>query len=64
LIPRRRAGWREFYLRNGAGVLRATANLEHVPKKLPDFFEENMLNIYESARFLADQMCPSGRKTR
>ena len=36
--------------------------LEHVPKKLRDFFDPNMLQISESERFLFDQMIPSDRE--
>ncbi len=35
--------------------------LEHVPKKLHDFFDQNMLQHYELARFLIDQTIPSDR---
>ena len=37
--------------------------LEHVPKKLIDFFDSNMLQLVESERFLFDQMIPSDRGT-
>jgi hypothetical protein len=42
----------------------AAANdpLEHVPKKLLDFFDENMLQLFESERSLFDQMSPSDRE--
>jgi hypothetical protein len=35
--------------------------LEHVPKKLTDFFDENMLKPLEVQRFLIDRMIPFGR---
>jgi hypothetical protein len=37
-------------------------DLEHVPKKLIDFFDKNMLQLFESERFLFDQMIPSDRE--
>jgi hypothetical protein len=36
--------------------------LEHVPKKLTDFFDLNMLQVFESERFLFDQMILSARE--
>ncbi len=36
--------------------------LEHVPKKLTDFFHQNMLPLLESERFLYDQMILSDRE--
>ena len=36
-----------------------SAPLEHVPKKVIDFFDQNMLHLFESERFLFDQMIPS-----
>ncbi len=36
--------------------------LEHVPKKLTDFFDQNMLQLVELERFLFDQMIPSDRE--
>jgi hypothetical protein len=42
--------------------LRLHAPLEHVPKKLLDFFDEDMLQLIESGRFLFDQMIPSDRE--
>ncbi|MGH6863708.1 MAG: hypothetical protein ACRECN_05470, partial [Methylocella sp.] len=37
------------------------ATLEHVPKKLLDFFEFDMLQLFEFERFLIDQMNPFDR---
>ena len=36
--------------------------LEHDPKKLIDFFDQNMLQVFEFERFLFDQMIPSDRE--
>jgi len=36
--------------------------LEYVPKKLIDFFDQNMLQLFEFERFLPDQMIPSDRE--
>jgi hypothetical protein len=36
--------------------------LEHVPKKLVDFFEQNMLQLFDFERFLFDQVIPHDRK--
>jgi uncharacterized damage-inducible protein DinB len=38
-------------------------HLEHVPNKLTDFFDQNMLQLVELERFLFDQMIPSDRET-
>jgi hypothetical protein len=38
------------------------AKLEHVPKKLIDFFDQNMLQLIDFERFLFDQMIPSDRE--
>jgi hypothetical protein len=35
---------------------------EHVPKKLAGFFDQNILQLFESERFLFDQMIPSDRE--
>jgi hypothetical protein len=40
----------------------ALAALEHVPKKLIGFFDQNMLQLSEFERFLFDQMSPSDRE--
>ncbi|MHB8883690.1 MAG: hypothetical protein ACYC5H_01160 [Methylovirgula sp.] len=37
--------------------------LEHVPEKLNDFSDKNMLQPIDFERFLLDRMIPSGRKT-
>ncbi|MGO8847072.1 MAG: hypothetical protein ACLQFI_17425 [Methylocella sp.] len=36
--------------------------LEHVPEKLTGFFDQNMLQLLESERFLYDQMILSDRE--
>jgi hypothetical protein len=36
--------------------------LEHVPKKLIDFFDQNMLQLFDFKRFLSDQVIPPDRK--
>jgi len=38
------------------------ADLEQVPKKVIDFFDQDMLQLFESERFLFDQMIPSDRE--
>jgi len=38
------------------------APLERVPKKLLDFFDSDMLQLFESERCLFDQMSPSDRE--
>jgi len=42
--------------------MRVLATLEHVPKKLLDFFDQNMLQLFESERFLFDQMISSDQE--
>jgi hypothetical protein len=37
--------------------------LEHIPKKLIDFFEKDMLQLYDFERVLVDWMIPSNRNT-
>ncbi len=37
---------------------------EQVPKKLTDFFDQNLLQLIDLARFLIDQTIPSDRKAR
>jgi len=44
------------------GGTRYSPRLERVPKKLTDFFDQNMLHLFESVRFLFDQMIPSDRE--
>ncbi len=39
------------------------AVLEHVPEKLPDFSDKNMLRSIDLERFLSDRMSSSDRKT-
>jgi len=36
--------------------------LKHVPEKLIDFFDQNMLQLFEFERFFPDQMIPSDRE--
>jgi len=36
--------------------------LEHVAKKLTGFFDQNMLQLFDSERLLPDQMIPSDRE--
>jgi hypothetical protein len=36
--------------------------LDHVPKKLIDFFDQNMLQLFDFERFLFDPMIPSDRE--
>jgi hypothetical protein len=38
---------------------RARSALEHVPKKLLGFFDQNVLQLFESERVLSDQLIPS-----
>ena len=35
--------------------------LEHVPKKLLDFFDQDMLQLFDFERVLIDQMIPFDR---
>ncbi|QBR70486.1 hypothetical protein CU048_03455 [Beijerinckiaceae bacterium] len=37
---------------------------EHVPKKLTDFFDQNLLQLVELERFLFDQMILIGKRSR
>jgi hypothetical protein len=37
-------------------------DLERVLKKLTGFFDQNMLQLFDSERFLFDQMIPSDRE--
>jgi len=46
------------------GAIPATRrSLEHVPEKLVDFSDQNMLQLFDFERFLLDWMIPSDRKT-
>jgi hypothetical protein len=58
--------WETLNLRDDRLCLRRTwkieSGLEHVPKKLTDFFDLNMLQVFESERFLFDQMILSDRE--
>jgi hypothetical protein len=36
--------------------------LEHVPKKLHDFFDKDMLQLFEMERFLFDHLIPGDRE--
>jgi hypothetical protein len=38
--------------------------LEHVPKKLLDFFDKDMLQLFEFERFLFDHVIPRDRDAR
>ena len=38
-----------------------TGGFERVPKKVIDFFDSDMLQLFEFERFLFDQMVPFGR---
>ena len=39
-----------------------STSLEHVPKKLLDFFDKDMLQLFESERFLFDHVIPRDRE--
>ncbi len=39
-----------------------TQRLEHVPKKLLDFFDKDMLQLFEFERFLFDHVIPRDRE--
>jgi hypothetical protein len=41
-----------------------TAALEHVLKKLPDFFDKDLLQYIAMERFIFDRTIPSDRKAR
>ncbi len=41
----------------------AAKGIEHVPEKLNDFSDKNMLQLFDFERCLADLIIPSGRKT-
>ena len=42
--------------------LMTLAVLEHVPKKLIDFFDKDMLQLFEFERFLFDYVIPRNRE--
>jgi hypothetical protein len=42
----------------------APNNVEHIPEKLLDFFDSDMLQIFEVERFLFDQVIPRDREAR
>ena len=37
--------------------------VEHVPKKLLDFFDQDMLQVFDFERFLVDHVIPRDRET-
>jgi hypothetical protein len=43
-------------------LVRWPATLEHVPKKLLDFFDQDMLQLIDFERFLFDHMIPCDRE--
>jgi hypothetical protein len=40
---------------------RSFLGLEHIPKKLTDFFDQNMLQLIDLERVLIDWMIPSNQ---
>jgi len=46
------------------GLVHSPPSLEQVPKKLIGFFDPNLLQHTDLARFLIDRMIPSDRKAR
>ena len=46
----------------GALAPASIQRLEQVPKKLLDFFDADMFQLFESERLLFDQMIPSNRE--
>ncbi len=49
--------------RKDALRLFAREALEQAPKKLRDFFDENLLQLFDFERFLIDHMIPCDRET-
>jgi hypothetical protein len=47
-----------------SGACRYPAELEHVLKKLPDFFDKDLLQYIAMERFIFDRTIPSDRKAR
>ena len=45
-----------------AETARGMNGLEHVPKKLLDFFDQDMLQLLEFERFLPDHVIPRDRE--
>jgi hypothetical protein len=48
---------------NGACEGQFSGSPEHVPKKLLDFFDQDMLQLIDIERFLFDHMIPCDRET-
>jgi hypothetical protein len=49
-------------VRNAARFANSGTLLEHVPKKLLDFFDKDMLQFFEFERFLIDHVIPRDRE--
>ena len=53
--PLKERGFAVFF-ELGVTLIRTGFAIEHVPKKLLDFFDSDMLQLFEFERFLFDQM--------